>query len=233
MTRNQIAYWEHKENVRHNIATEKETNRSNVVKEKETSRHNVVTEKETERHNRATELLTTTQLSEQNRHNLVIEQQQEAAQAETARSNLAREANARDQIDLGYANVSLGYAGVAEQARHNVQTEKISLLNLAETQRNNDLKDRQAAESLLETKRANEQREYQNKLDWIYNVTHGNDQLSEQNRHNVTTEQETQRENKLQDILSISSESRNTIESATRSAQNVSKGVFDILRKGF
>lgn len=49
MTQNQIAYWNLKENQRHNKVSEDETNRSNVVKETETNRANL----EKERLNRA------------------------------------------------------------------------------------------------------------------------------------------------------------------------------------
>lgn len=41
MTANQISYWRHLEDKRHNVAGEQETQRHNVVGEQETQRHNV------------------------------------------------------------------------------------------------------------------------------------------------------------------------------------------------
>lgn len=112
MTVNQIKYQEYLERARSNVVTEGETKRSNLAGEAlrqqelaEASRHNLVTEKET------------------NRSNL-------AKEAETNRSNLARELETsrhnREQENIGYANVGLGYSTLSEQSRHNVASENLS-----------------------------------------------------------------------------------------------------------
>lgn len=76
MTRNQIEYRAHLENVRHNLATEGETNRSNVARETETNRSNLASEKETNRSNVAREVEThranTTKEAELERNNRAV-----------------------------------------------------------------------------------------------------------------------------------------------------------------
>lgn len=143
MTQNQIRYWEHKENVRHNTTTETETNR-----------HNVVTERETERNNRFNNGIDLGKLNESVRHNQATERLGLLQHGETVRSNVARETenyrhnSAVEGIDmskLGYSYDNLGElirsnkaqealrsydlsiaAGLAnEQQRHNIMNERL------------------------------------------------------------------------------------------------------------
>lgn len=223
MTSNQIKYWSLEETKRSNRANERETNRSNVAREVETNRHNVITEQETERHNRATELLSASQVQEAQRHNMAVELQTDRAQAETERANLERENNARNQVALGYANVGLGYSQLAEAARHNRESENLNLLSLAETQRNNVYKMNLEQDKLEETIRSNQAREDQNRLDWITSLGQAKDNAREQQRHNVTTEQETQRSNKVSESWKGLDVLSRTVESGTRSAGNISE----------
>lgn len=89
MTRNQIEYRAHLENVRHNIATEGETERSNVAREMETNRSNLAREKEENRSNVAREVEThranTTKEAELERNNrAVLDFQHKKLRNETA-----------------------------------------------------------------------------------------------------------------------------------------------------
>lgn len=147
MTHNQIDYWKHREDARHNVATETETNRHNVRTEDETERHNRQTESvdlgklnETVRHNKATEGLTgrdldiksqqlgltSKQVQELQRHNLASEalagnnlQYQYATLSEINRHNVAQEG-------LSGYDLNIKAASQQEAARHNVSTEQIS-----------------------------------------------------------------------------------------------------------
>lgn len=223
MTQNQIRYWTLEEQKRANRANEAETHRSNVVREVETNRHNVVTETETERHNRATELLSLTQVNEQQRHNMVTELQADRQQAEVERSNLEKESNARNQIALGYANVGLGYANLAETQRHNTATEQRDLLSLAETQRYNTLRANIDSERNDETLRANKAAEDQRRLEWITSYGQKQSQQGEQQRHNVAVETETNRSNQVQEFWKGLETISDTVESQTRSVKNISQ----------
>lgn len=100
------------ESSRHNLAVESETHRSNVARETETHRANVAYETESHRHNLAVE-------SESHRHNVTTER-------ETERSNRANEALKAESNQIGWANVSLGKAQLAEQSRHNKAQESIT-----------------------------------------------------------------------------------------------------------
>lgn len=106
------------ESVRHNRVTESETKRHNVAGEQETSRHNRVTETETNRHNVVSEGIDLGKLSETTRHNRATEGISYGELRETTRHNLANEA-------IGSGNLSLGYANLNEQAKHNRNTESI------------------------------------------------------------------------------------------------------------
>lgn len=105
MTRNQIEYRAHLENVRHNLVTEGETNRSNVARETETTRSNLATEKEVNRSNVARE-------KETHRANTTKE-------AELERNNRAvlqfQEKKLRNETALGITNTMLGVAKVGAQ----------------------------------------------------------------------------------------------------------------------
>lgn len=140
MTRNQISYATHLENVRHNKATElqsskelAETSRHNVSTEgiqsatqREQGRHNIATENETNRHNLVTEGQQGQVINEQVRHNYATEN-------ETNRSNLRNESikqqyNAQ-QYELGLANVDIANRQLSESNRHNMATEYSSLMS--------------------------------------------------------------------------------------------------------
>lgn len=155
MTRNQIAYWEYRERARSNLANEREnaranrareieTNRSNLANETETNRSNVARETETNRHNLITEVLEQGKLNETVRHNQTVE-------TETNRSNLANEAlkgrelsererSNRANEAIGWGNVSLGYANLAEVTRSNkvreAETERLNTANISIGNRN-------------------------------------------------------------------------------------------------
>lgn len=113
MTGNQIAYWNYAENRRHNVEQES-FNRANLG---EQSRHNQATERLTARQIS----LGYGQLAETRRANQARELLQSAANAETARSNLAREA------ETNRANV----ARETETHRSNIRNEglKVDSLN--------------------------------------------------------------------------------------------------------
>lgn len=138
MTQNQIAYWSLEETKRANKVDEGERHRHNVASESEINRHNVATEYETNRHNVATELLTSQSNSENVRHNQAQESIATFNAEENARANQEREAIQRSNIDLGYANVGLGYSQLAESSRHSMATEKQQLLELNETKEYHD-----------------------------------------------------------------------------------------------
>ena len=107
MTNNQIQYLKYLEDKRSNIARETETNRDNTARLQETNRYNTIYTGETGRSNLARE-------------------------TETNRSNLANEAIARQGQAINarhYENQdAIGYMTAAEQRRHNVQGEKLGIL---------------------------------------------------------------------------------------------------------
>lgn len=108
MTSNQLNYQRNLEYARTNRASEFETNRSNLAKEQENYRSNTARETETYRNNVA-EL-------EENRRAAIARQQ------EIDRSNRASEA-------LGWSNVNLGYANLAEKAKNDRAIESINAQN--------------------------------------------------------------------------------------------------------
>lgn len=107
MTNNQIQYLKYLEDKRSNVTRETETNRDNTARLQETNRYNTIYTGETGRSNLARE-------------------------TETNRSNLSNEANARTGLainDRHYrAQDQIGYMNVAENQRHNAQTEKLGIL---------------------------------------------------------------------------------------------------------
>lgn len=118
MTANQIKAAEVFERKRSNLVNES-LGRNTLT---ETGRHNRAVESinrdtltETGRHNRVTE-------RETQRHNVRSESNEATRNAEVARHNRASE-------DLGYSNVTLGYANLDEQNRHNVNTEIAGYMN--------------------------------------------------------------------------------------------------------
>lgn len=111
MTKNQIAYAQHMEQSRHNLAGELETNRSNLARETETHRSNKANEKETKRSNKARE-------KETHRSNLANEALGNRNASENERANRARE-NETNRSNL--ANEALTGASIAAGI-HNAQT---------------------------------------------------------------------------------------------------------------
>lgn len=148
MTRNQIAYWEFRENERSNRAREAETARSNRANEFETNRANIARETETNRNNVAV-------LNETSRAN-------KAREVETNRNNLITEAIAQGRLD--------------EDVRHNKvvesETERNNRMNNAIGWRQADasmlsaqgaaLRGQAAMLGAAETARSNRVRENQN-----------------------------------------------------------------------
>jgi hypothetical protein len=137
MLATQVQYLDYKERQRHNIVSEEqnaadvatraktleEAIRHNKAYEQETQRHNVESEninwfnaQENQRHNIEGEAIGWFNAREQQRHNLVWEDQGQQTINETVRHNKANEG-------IGWANVSLGYANLAETRRHNTKTE--------------------------------------------------------------------------------------------------------------
>lgn len=115
---------------RHNVAVETETSRHNVVTEREVKRHNLATESETYRHNVATEGIS-----------LYNAETQRGQLLETKRHNTATEAMTLQSISNDYltkmAQVSLGYANLAETVRSHKAGEAIQYANLSELTRHN------------------------------------------------------------------------------------------------
>nr|AVX53454.1 putative ORF1 [Marmot picobirnavirus] len=139
MTRNQIAFQEHLEGKRHNVATENETYRNNVATLSETNRHNLVWEAETQRHNTQTEKAA----FEANAINAAHFQRMDQ---EGHRSNLANEAIAGINANTNAYNAMIneinamtrqGELGVSQGqlkvAEENANTNRIN----ARTQQNN------------------------------------------------------------------------------------------------
>lgn len=98
MTANQIAYQNMLENRRRNQAVEFET-----------ARHNV-----------AGETLGIANLSETSRHNVIGERVDLSRLQETQRHNITAEGLQSRSINLGYAQLGLGYDQLAESKRHNI-----------------------------------------------------------------------------------------------------------------
>lgn len=233
MTRNQIAYWELTENKRSHLANERENQRTHKAQESETNRHNLATESEINRHNLATEDLTQQQI----RNNYEISLKQAA---ETERSNRAREfqnyqnylENARaarkqekleqSRIDLGYYQAGVSYASVREQQRHNMANEDYQLADLGMRTKNNYILANQGQQKIDETIRSNlaneAQRHQDTMLTYAQRTTQASGSISEQERHNVATEEETKRHNIWNDILE-------TIKTADKVGTNVYKQI--------
>lgn len=187
MTTNQIQYWSLQEQKRHNLATERQTDRNLAENERshmaneslvlmqnlETARHNLAGELEMNRHNVAYE-------NETQRHNLANEDYNNRLLIEQTRHNVESE-------KIGFANVSLGYAQLAESTRHNKASENIATQQNIETRRSNI---------------ANEQiRSQANQVSF--------QSLSENIRHNMAQENETNRHNLVNESIDRSNLIRN------------------------
>lgn len=154
MTQNQIMFQQHKEQVRHNLATEGENQRHNVVTETETNRTNLANEGikresnainlqsvvEQGRHNKATEQLGYANLAENSRHNLMTEKVQylgaQAAMSQAAAAHKNASAALQNADTNRYnadTNLTLGMLGAAN-AQNQLSLDKDKL---AETHRHN------------------------------------------------------------------------------------------------
>lgn len=149
MTKNQIEYWKHVEESRHNKETEREAQRSNLAREQEQNRSNIEQESIARERNRISRQANTINARYNDRY-----------LTETERSNLERErynqqmaSNSAANVDLGYAqldtnyrvaglnyavgmaNVGATYANIAEQTRSNqareFETNRSNLVNEA------------------------------------------------------------------------------------------------------
>lgn len=134
MTQTQVAYWNYKENQKHNRISEAEEQRSHLADETERSLHNRETERETHRHYLATE----TETERADRANELIKTQQ---LTETIRSDYANEAINRERnvetarSDL--ANEQINRSRNAETRRHDRATEKTEADKASEIKRHN------------------------------------------------------------------------------------------------
>jgi hypothetical protein len=126
MTTNQIAYFGAKEQQRHNYAVEMENQRHNVRTEDISQETNTI-----------------------NRSHL------ERMDSETQRHNLATEQQAREQLNLGYAQLDLGNRTLAETSRHNKASENLTLQSLSETVRHNFVSETLARDTYDEQVRVN------------------------------------------------------------------------------
>lgn len=134
VTQTQVAYWNYKENQKHNRISEAEEQRSHLADEaerflhnreteRETHRHYLASETETERADKANELIKTQQLSETVRSDYANEAINRERNDETARSNRANEEINRDKVK--------------EMRIHNRKTETNEANKLDETKRHN------------------------------------------------------------------------------------------------
>lgn len=125
MTSNQIEFAKHKENQRHNIATE------NIEQGKLT---------ESGRHNRAAELVSSGSLSESQRHNLVSEKltQDQIINNYTLGVRQAAAAERQATAALNSAQASMAHAGAAyRSADAAMRQAQNTALSIAETSRHN------------------------------------------------------------------------------------------------
>lgn len=230
MTKNQIEYWNLKENERSNRVREQETRRANLAQERisgqandikyslglqqntETQRSNLAREKETARNNRANNSLeywkqsiAESQLGV-NRYNAETTRSLGYSNlAETQRANLVREAQQQENIEISRAQTN-------EAKRHNVQSENVSRL---QTLSNYGVQSRNATtnEANAETRKA---------------------ELAETSRSHKATEN-IQRENNLYNIELRSLELQNQITQDTarnqnQSIANMGKSLADVLK---
>lgn len=135
MTKNQIDYQRLLMDKEHNAAVRAETHRANVAQETLTDRRD-----------RVSLDLRGRELAETTRHNVTGE-------TETNRANLAREAETirhnRAQEGIGWGNIQLGYANLAETTRSNqareAETSRHNMVSEIETGRHNVRSEEEAA----------------------------------------------------------------------------------------
>lgn len=152
MTRNQIEYWNLKEQQRSNqaremwqmqtldetkrsnLAREVETARSNLANESETHRANLEREKETRRSNRANESIN-------RERNTINREHYERMDTETERANRARESLEGESNKIkskdSSRNFTYNIGRLTEERRANMARESYNLDYLAETWRHN------------------------------------------------------------------------------------------------
>jgi hypothetical protein len=150
MLATQIQFLNYKEQQRHNLMTESQNSIQLGIQQgtlDESVRHNKVNEEvgwfnaqETKRHNQVGENISYFNAMENARHNLVTEDQGQQVINETVRHNKVWENETHrhnvvfenethrhnvQQENIGFANISLGYANLAEASRHNRASEEI------------------------------------------------------------------------------------------------------------
>lgn len=206
MTSNQINYLKHREDVRHNLATEKELVRANLAQEN--WRENTL--RETIRSNKANELVRQGTLDEQRRHNYAADYNANSVLLEAQRANKARESNDRLSTWSRMKNDFRNYVELArsnrvnerERERSNRQTEWNSRLRDEEQERHNRMSETQNSFIVSETQRHNKvQEDIANKNVGLgyANVSLGYSQLGELSRSNQAREAETQRANQARE----------------------------------
>lgn len=126
MTSNQIAYQNFLEMKRNNISQLAETNRHNIAAEK----LGVDTLSETRRHNVRGENIDLSRLGEARRHNVQTESIDLSKLSESTRHNKVTEDVSRRQTDIQAQQAVTQSRAQLEQARHNIQEEKLQLGNL-------------------------------------------------------------------------------------------------------
>lgn len=182
MTRNQLEFF-----------AQQETKRSNYAREGETQRHNVVTERETNRHNLETERFSrdslTKNLEMQRIQNNEISRSNKAREYETNRSNVANE-RIRQQSN------AISSGNLRETSIHNRAMESNNLLSLTnqgksllETERANRQREDLQSVSLGETKRANLMNEAIKRENIQRDIALKQASLTEQQRHNRASEE--------------------------------------------
>lgn len=134
MTQTQVAYWNYKENQRHNKTSEAEDQRSHLADEAERAMHNRETERETHRHYLATE--TETARADQANEYIKTEQLNETIRSNIANEGIATQRNAETERS-NRANEKINSARSAEERRHNIRTENTELKKANETMRHN------------------------------------------------------------------------------------------------
>lgn len=225
MTHDQILYWQYKESVRSNKARENLTAEQNV----ETKRSNIARETETKRHNIATEILSSRQIAEAQRHNMATEIATINSLNEQSRHNRAIEAVQRAQVSVAQSQIGLGYAQLAETARHNISNETYNMHSLAEVTRHNMANETMSqyniVQTLQETNRANLVSEAirwdSNRISRM-NIQQSAHALAETTRHNRATEVNTLRGQTIDLFTSLYSSTTRLLGSLANTASRTS-----------
>lgn len=213
MTRNQLAYWELRENKRAHRSQEAETKRANLAREAETHRNNLAVEQETNRANLARERQNAinsdrqntqffASLAETKRANQEREKISYAQLKETNRSNLANEQIARynaissrmnvlETMRTNQAKEAQSFLNYTESVRSNKAKELIQRASLSETRRSNIANEDLRINTLQETIRSNKAREDISRFGNVLTLQN----LHETTRHNRVSEAELNRHN--------------------------------------